>query len=715
MPPPRPPGVSGRFRLGWLAVVLTGLGLATGAWWWRQPAPASPPAAGRSVLLITIDTLRADALGAYGNRRAATPWMDRLAAAGTRFDRAYAHNVVTLPSHANLLAGRYPIDHGVRDNAGFVFPSTVDTLATVLQAHGYRTGAFVSGFPLDSRFGLDRGFDVYEDSFVDATARPAFFEQERPGSATVALARRWLDADPARPAFCWVHLYEPHYPYTPPEPWAARFAGEPYHGEVAASDAALQPLLEPLLSAGRAGQTVVVLTSDHGESLGEHGEATHGVFAYEATLRAPLVVYDPQAPSPRVIATPVRHVDVFPTVLEAVGVAVPRDIDGRSLARFVSGKAASEAGLPIYFEALSASMDRGWAPLRGVVRGRAKFIDLPIPELYDLAADPGETRNLAEAQPALARELRSALAPLVAADRGPRRAADSAETRDRLRSLGYVAGTSADTKSRYTPDDDPKRLIELDGVLQDVTARYLAGDVRGALARARELVARRPDMAVSLLYLAQIEREAGNLPAAIDALRRAQAASPANTEVASLLAATLTEAGRAAEAVDAVEPMARQDPADEQVLVAYALALARAGRSPEALAALARARGRNPSNAMLLVHGGTISLMAGDRAAAQRSFTLALEINPGVARAHSSLAMMAAEDGRRDEATAHWRDAGRLDSREYAKLFALASLLARQGRQPEARAYLELFAASAPPAQYARQLDQVRAVLARSR
>jgi arylsulfatase A-like enzyme/Flp pilus assembly protein TadD len=644
--------------------------------------------------------------------------MDRLAAAGTRFERAYAHNVVTLPSHANLLAGRYPIDHGVRDNAGFVFPAGVDTLATVLKGQGYRTGAFISGFPLDSRFGLDRGFDVYDDSFVDATARPAFFEQERPGPATVALAKSWLDADPSQPAFCWVHIYEPHYPYTPPEPWGSRFADQPYHGEVAAADAALQPLLEPLLAAGRAGRTVVVLTSDHGESLGEHGEATHGVFAYDATLRVPLIVFDPQAPTPRVVTTLVQHADVFPTVLDAVGVAVPKDVDGRSLTRVVAGAAprGTEAtSSPVYFEALSASMDRGWAPLRGLVRGDAKFIDLPIPELYDLARDPSESRNLIDAQPGLAQELRVALAPLVAADRGPRRAADAADTRERLRSLGYVAGTSADTKSRYTADDDPKRLIELDGLLQDVTARYVAGDVPGALARARALVARRPGMAVSLLYLAQLERESGNLVAAVDALRRAQAASPGNTEVASLLAATLTEGGRAREAIDAVAPMARQDPADEQVLVAYALALARAGRSGDALAALDRARRRNPSNAMLLVHGGTILLMAGDRVAAQKSFASALELNPGVARAHSSLAMIAAEDGRQAEALAHWKDACRLDSREYAKLLALASLLARQGRQAEARAYLELFASSAPPTQFARQLEQVRSFLARAR
>ena len=244
------------------------------------------------MLLITVDTLRADAVGAYGNVRASTPWIDRLAAAGVRFDAAHAHNVVTLPSHANILSGRYPFVHGVRDNAGFRFPQTLDTLATLLKARGYRTGAFVSAFPLETRFGLQRGFDEYDDHLSSA-ARPAFLEQERSGTETVARARAWLEREPGKPTFCWVHLYEPHFPYTPPEPFASNFRDNPYAGDVAAADAAVGQLIEPLLQAGAAGRTLVVFTADHGESLDEHGEATHGIFAYESTLRVPLIVYAP--------------------------------------------------------------------------------------------------------------------------------------------------------------------------------------------------------------------------------------------------------------------------------------------------------------------------------------------------------------------------------------------------------------------------------------
>ena len=327
---------------------------------------------GLNILLITIDTLRYDALGASGNAAASTPSIDRLAAGGIRFSQAHAHAVVTLPSHASILSGRYPFSHGVRENAGFRFPAAVDTLATVLKAQGYRTGAFVSAFPLDARFGLGRGFEVYDDQYGKSGDHSAFHVPERRGADTVAAAIKWIGTVPpailgARPWFAWVHIYEPHFPYQPPEPFATRYQTAPYLGEVAAADAALEPLLAPILQAGAQGKTMVALTADHGEALGEHGEMTHGLFAYEGTLHVPLVLYVPQLLSPRAVDTPVRHVDVMPTLLDAVGVAAPAGVDGRSLLTLaVTGRAPDAPG---YFESLSASLNRGWAPLYGVSRG----------------------------------------------------------------------------------------------------------------------------------------------------------------------------------------------------------------------------------------------------------------------------------------------------------------------------------------------------------
>jgi arylsulfatase A-like enzyme/Flp pilus assembly protein TadD len=669
------------------------------------------------VLLITVDTLRADALGAYGNKGALTPWMDRLAASGVRFDDAHAHNVVTLPSHANLLSGRYPLEHGVRDNQGFRFPNAVDTLATLLHARGYRTGAFVSAFPLASRFGLDRGFDMYEDGFVGARARPAFFEQERPGPETVALARRWLDAPADRPYFCWVHVFEPHFPYEPPEPFASRFRGRPYHGEVAAADAALAPLLEPVLAAAARGRTLVVLTADHGESLGEHGEATHGIFAYEAALRVPLVLYQPRLFAPRHVCEPVRHVDILPTILDALALPVPHGLPGRSLLAVAAGASAeaSRAGATTsYFEALSGRLNRGWAPLHGVIRARSKYVDLPIPELYDLGSDPQEARNLAGRERRRLGELRALLASLRSTEGPIDRREEGMVTRERLRTLGYVSAGTSPAKERYTEEDDPKRLIALDAMMQEVAGAYVAGDLPAALARCRQLVGLRPQMLVSLLELAHLERESGDLGAAVGTLGRALALNPDDTVTASLLGAYLTQAGKARAAVNLLESYARRADPDVEVLTTLGLALARLERVPEALATLARAREREPGNAMILVEIGTVHIMARDEQRARGAFEAALALNPGVARAHSSLGFLLAEHGRADEALDHWREALALDPRERDALLALGMLLRRRGRPAEARIYLELFVASAPRGAPARDVERVRQWLAGS-
>jgi arylsulfatase A-like enzyme/Flp pilus assembly protein TadD len=659
---------------------------------------------GLSVLLITVDTLRADALGAYGNRSGPTTWMDRLAARGMLFEDSHAHNVVTLPSHANILSGRYPLEHGVRDNAGFRFPPRTETLATLLAARGYGTGAFVSAFPVSARFGLDRGFDVYDDAFVGAGPRPAFLEQERPGPETVALARRWVEAQGDRPFFCWVHLFEPHYPYAPPEPFATRFRGDAYHGDVAAADAALGPLLEPLLAAGDQGRTLVVLTSDHGESLGEHGEKTHGILAYEATLRVPLILYAPRLFAARRVSAPARHVDLLPTILDALALPVPGGLPGRTLLPLATGEPAGET--TSYFEALSGRLNRGWAPLTGVIRGRTKYVDLPIPELYELANDGAESRNLASQSPERLAQMHVLLGQLRSADRGIDRRTENAEAQERLRSLGYLAGSAA-TQERYTEADDPKRLIALDALLQDVVDLYFAGDLPGAVARGRELVRQRPQMPLSWLYLGQLQREAGDLPGAVASLRKALALNPADATTLSLLGACLTLGGQPGEAVALLAPHVQTEP-DVDAMTTLALALARLGRHEEALATLGRSRAQEPRNAMVLVELGTVHLMANQREPARAAFEEALALNPGAARAHSSLGFMAAESGRVDEALAHWRRSIAVDPRECEKLLALGALLWSRGRASEARSYLDLFVASAPPARYAREIERVR-------
>ena len=674
------------------------------------------------VLLITIDTLRADALGAYGNRRSYTPAIDRLATAGARFTDAHAHNVTTLPSHANILSGKYPTEHEVRDNAGFRFPRTLETLATLLKAHGYRTGAFVSAFPLASRFGLSRGFDVYDDSFVDAQVRPAFLEQERRGSETVGRAKRWIDAG-GSPYFCWVHIYDPHFPYAPPDPFRSQFRDDPYLGEVAATDAALAPLLDPIVARGRDGQTLVVLTADHGESLGEHDETTHGIFAYEATLRVPLIVFAPRLATPHVVSEPARHVDVLPTILEALSIREPDGLPGRSLLPVVQSSSAesrrSDSDDTIYFEALSGNLNRGWAPLHGLLRHRLKYIDLPsrTKQPFEIAVNGPRTFLGEHGWPTVdamgASRTLWDYRDFIQRSKAEFGVSESPETRERLRSLGYIGTAAGASKTRYTQADDPKRLIQLDVLLQDVARSYFAGDLRGALARCRELVQRRPTMVVSLLELAHLERESGNMTQAIDALRQALAVNPEDTQTVALLTAYLTQAGRPREAVDVCAPYIARDQADLQLLVSGALALAAAGRYTEAVAAMTKARTDDPGNAMLLVETGTIFVMAGDRGRARHEFDAALALNPTIARAHSSLAIMAAERGSHAEALAHWKQAISLDPKELGNLLTFGEFLARRGPPSDARPYLELYLRSAS-SDHDADIEKVRRWLAQS-
>jgi tetratricopeptide (TPR) repeat protein len=480
---------------------------------------------------------------------------------------------------------------------------------------------------------------------------------------------------------------------------------------VAASDAALAPLLQPVLAGTGERSTLVVLTSDHGESLGEHGEATHGIFAYDSTLRVPLILHLQQAGRGRVVTDPAQHTDVLPTILDALGLDVPPGLDGESLLPQIDGR--PRAGVTSYFEALSGTLNRGWAPLRGILRDRFKYVDLPLPELYDLAADPREERNLAETQPDRVREMRSLLASARVREVGLGRRSESADARSRLGSLGYVAG-AGDVDRHYTDADDPKRLITLDATLQEIVSLYARRDLDAAVARCRDLIRKRPSMGVSLLYLAQLERERGDLPAAIDALRRALALNPGDTTSAALLGAYLTQAGRPDEALRVLSSHEGLEE-DEQAIVARALALASLRRFAEALDLLDRARQQDPASAKVLIEIGTVHLMAGQTAQAQHAFERAVQINPEAARAHSSLGAIAAERGNLGAAVRHWQRAVELDPREHGKLFALGVALARAGRQGAARSYLEFFVASAPAADHAADIARARQWLSKAR
>ncbi|MEO8432861.1 MAG: sulfatase-like hydrolase/transferase [Acidobacteriota bacterium] len=688
-----------RFALaGLIAAVLFASscrGRESGAGAAAPPKAAAPP---RVVVLITIDTLRADSVGFLGNTRGTTPNLDRLAREGLVFEHAHASNVVTLPSHTNILTGLYPYQHGVRDNSGFRLESRIPTAATLLHDAGWATGAFVAAFPLDARYGLDRGFDVYDQRYPPATSAYDFEVQERPAPEVVSAALEWFEREKARSRFLWVHVYEPHAPYLPPAPFAERYRDKPYLGEVAAADAALGPLLERL----RSEDALVVVTGDHGEAFGSHGELTHGLFAYEATLHVPLVVWSPSRIAPGRRADPVRHIDVLPTMLESVRVAAPRGLPGLSLLSAPVG--ASET----YFEALSAWKNRGWAPLTGICDDRYKYVDLPIPELYDFKADPEEKTNLFASQATIARRLKAKLTAASAAGASAGTAPDSEEAR-RLMSLGYLSGSTA-RKTRYTAADDPKTLVTVDAEIHRVIDLFQHNDVFGATSLARQVLRDRPGMPTGYEFLAFLLQAAGKDREAAQVLADAAKKGLASEDMNVRLALILSEAGRSADALRVLKPLAQSTDPDTQN--AIGIALSDSGQSDEALRVFEKILERDARNALALQNAGIALLKKGDAPGAIERFRRAFAINDRLPRAWNARGVAEAQLGRAPEAIASWKRATDLDPRQYDALFNMALVAGKSGDRATAREALSRFVETAPSAVYARDIAAARKMLA---
>jgi arylsulfatase A-like enzyme/Flp pilus assembly protein TadD len=672
----------------------------------REPGPgASAPAASgaaRDVLLITVDTLRADATGFGGNPRVATPALDRLAAAGQVFRQAHAHNVVTLPSHANILTGRLPFEHGVRDNSGFVLPAGVSTAGEYFKEAGFATAAVVGAFPLDARFGLARGFDLYDDRYPEGSEVEGFRLVERRGDEVVAAGLAWWRRHEGERRFLWVHLFDPHAPYEPPEPFASRYADAPYLGEVAAVDAFLAPLLHQVLDVDDK-PAMVVFTSDHGESLGEHGELTHGLFAYEATLHVPLVVRAPGL-APGEIEAPARHIDVLPTLLDGAGLAVPPSLPGRSLL----GVSAASAGTPsTYFEALTANLTRGWAPLRGVISGGDKLIVLPVPELYDLASDPAEVANAFGERRDRDRELARLLPEETPWP--PRPGAVTAEERSALRSLGYLAASGA-AKDRFTEADDPKNLVQVDREIFRFIELFQEGHLEEATTVAREVVRLQPEMSAGYSHLAQALLERGRQAEALAALEDGVRNGAADPQLLRQLALLHAETGHPEKGVPLLAPLAPAG--DPETLTALGLVLAESGRPAEARAVLERVFERDPRNPAARQNLALVELRSERWAEAERQARLALDLNHELPLAWNYLGVARYNLGRPREAMDAWEHALALQPSDFDVLYNLAVVALEAGDRGRARSALARFVAEAPPERYRPDIRKARSLLA---
>jgi arylsulfatase A-like enzyme/Flp pilus assembly protein TadD len=672
----------------------------------RSESPSGAPASDSvspsrpDVLLVTIDTLRADSLGFMGNGKIQTPVLDRLAAQGMVFGNAHAHSVVTLPSHANVLTGLLPYQHGIRDNTGFRLDPSIPTLATLLKARGYATGAFVGAFPLDSRFGLSRGFDVYDDRYPRGLSRLDFEMPERPATDVVPAAVAWWNEKRSSPRFLWVHLYDPHAPYRPPLPFAERYQSNEYLGEVAFTDAALASLIDPFTT-GAAPPALVIVTSDHGEARGDHGEETHGLFAYEATLHIPLVVWFRGKVSPGSSADFVRHIDIAPTVLAAAGIEKPASLTGSSLLT------APPSPRQTYFEAFSTALNRGWAPLRGVVAEGMKFVDLPVPELYDLAGDPAETRNLASEKSELLRRL-ARLLPAESELGRARRPDSTPEEVARLRSLGYLSGSAA-VKSRYSVEDDPKNLISIDRQLHECVDLYQRGKLAEAIVLGRAVLRERPGMEAGYENLGFLLRRADRSEEALRVYRAAVERGIASEELRSHYALALSENGRAPEALQILLPLASST--DPETLNALGIALSDAGRGAEAAKAFDRALAEDPGFVEAVQNLGIVRLRAEDLSGARDLFRRALAQDDKLPRAWNGLGVTLARLGDERGAIEAWDRAVALDPGLYDALFNLGLTAGKNGMRREARAALQKFVATAPPGAYRSDIARARGLL----
>jgi choline-sulfatase len=673
------------------AAVLAFLGLLAPA----GLAAAGPPP---SLVLLTLDTTRADHLGAYGAARARTPALDALAARGTRYTRALTAAPLTLPAHCSLLTGLEPPEHGVRDNGVSALPPDLPTLATALRARGYATGAFVSSRVLDRRFGLDRGFEVYDDRMAaERTGEYGYPERDAEAVTTAALA--WASRLPrGRPFFLWVHYYDPHSPYSPPREFADLAGGDGYAGEIAYMDRQIGRLLSAL--PGAPDRRLVAAVGDHGEALGEHGERAHGIFLYRAALEVPLLLAGPGVPAGRVVRETVAARRLAPALLRLLGAGAA----ARSLGRGLPGLPGEPEGRPepVYSEARLPASAYGWSPLAAISDDRWRLIVAPRPELYDFVADPAERRDLLAERRDVAARLKRALADRERAWKareGPKPAADPGLDAA-LRSLGYLSGASGERGGTIDPKDGIALLAEFERA-KELSA---AGRFQEAVGRLSAIVGRNPRNVPFLAELARAQLRGGQGEAALATYRRALEVNPALDFLHLQRADACRQLGRTDEARREYELTLKINP---RMAPAW-LGLARlAGRPGEALRILRRAAEAGADSGVLWTELARLEIEAGDPAAAERDLAAATALLPGLAPAWLLWGERAEASGDLDEARLRYLRAVAADPTDPSSLLHLGRLLLRRGETAEGRRYLERAAAAGsrtPAGQEARRL-----------
>lgn len=611
-----------------------------------------------NLLVVTLDTTRADRLGAYGFGGGTTPHLDGLAEEGVLFEHATAAVPLTFPSHTTIFTGQYPTRHGIRDNGGFFLDSSATTMAEVLKGAGYSTGAFIGAWVLESRWGLAQGFDKYSDQFDLSKYKViSLGTVQKKGEEVVNDAISWLDTVKSRKFFGWIHLYDAHTPYEPPEPFASRFPNQPYLGEIAYADAQVGRLLDWLRANGLDRNTVVIVTGDHGESLGEHGEATHAFFVYDSTMQVPLLIRTPWQDHGR-NASMVSSADIFPTVLDLLGLPpATEEIDGTSLALGVVNPAATVGGLA-YSETYFPRYHFGWQHLRALRSAEYTYIDAPQPEFYDRKADPGETSNIYKAFSARAEDLRLKLLALARADttRAPERQSLDPDTLQRLASLGYVGNVIDVNPDAVLPD--PKNKLPLFQKMNRAKDLAQNEDYARAVALLQSVVSEDPNIMDAHLTLGNWLIRLKRGEEAIASFRHALALKPDDDIALGNLARLYLSRGRKSDAQDAVrvfETALSRNPKNPQAWFQLAVLSMDMGDADGARKSFARAAEENPKMGAAWIGLGALAFSASRLAEAEQMIRKGLELEPEVRGGRYNLARVLEARGRADEAETLYR------------------------------------------------------------
>lgn len=643
----------------------------------------------QNVLLITIDTLRADKVSSYNDLHDLTPNIDSLAESGVLFSRAFSNTSTTLPSHTNIFLGTSPLYHGVHDNLNFVVRDDYLTLAEHLKANGYETSAYVGAYPLDARFGLDQGFDIYNADFPH-DYRSELSSLERLAEEVVDQACEGIKTAKS-PWFVWIHCYDPHLPYDPPEPFKTRFAANLYDGEVAYVDFVMGKLLKCLKDEQIFDETMIVFTGDHGESLGQHGELSHGFFAYNSSIWVPFIMKVPGI-NPNKIEQNVSHLDIFPTICDAIGVSKPSFLQGDSLLPVMEGKKLSDR--TIYFESMNPFYSHGWAPLMGFIQNNSKFIESPIPELYDLEEDFDELKNLAGQKKldSYRKQLEEIILDFSSAGSARAKENPDAETVEKLKSLGYLSSSSGSEDKNYGPEDDIKTLLPIHTQNYKAIGLHKEGRTEEAKEIFRNLLKNNHNIGMTYVYYSSVLSDEGKIDESLRVLNEGLSNFPDMYELYKQYIITLGTAKKFDE-ITAIfnEKIYREISVDPEIWNHVGFAYATQEDWEKAINAFERAISLDPRYAEALFNLGEASLSLAikkedqnlvDKAA--ESFKKSIEMDSEYANPYFSLGKIYGQSDNLDGAIICWEKAVEIQPDFDQALFYLGEAYLAKGEKGKA-------------------------------